>query len=61
MDIQLIYDVYPSKDIPCIYMDIPRIYLVDIRGISMDIPCIHTLLDIHGIYMDIPRIFHVYW
>ena len=36
-----------SLMIPCIYMDIPRIYLVDIRGISMDIyeyttyiPCI---------------------
>ncbi len=50
-------------------MDIPRIYLVDIRGISIvdihgiskDIPCISTMMDIHGISMDIPRIFHVYW
>ncbi len=37
-------------------MDIPRIYLVDIHGISMDIPHISTPLDIRGISMDI----HVY-
>jgi hypothetical protein len=36
-------------------------YLVDIRGISMDIPCMYTPMDIHGISMDIPCIFHVYW
>jgi hypothetical protein len=60
MDIQRIYRAQTLKDIPCIYMDIPRIYFVDIRGIPMDIPCISTTLDIHGIYMDIPRIFHVY-
>jgi hypothetical protein len=32
MDIPRIYHVYTSNDIPCISMDIPRIYLVDIRG-----------------------------
>jgi hypothetical protein len=63
MDIQRIYHIYTSKDIPCIYMDIPRISMVDIHGISLDIPCICTTMDIHGIYMDIPRImiFHIYW
>jgi hypothetical protein len=61
MDIQRIYHVYMSKVIPCLYVDLLRIYLVDIRGISIDIPCISTTLDIHGIYMDMLRIFHVYW
>jgi hypothetical protein len=63
MDMQRKYHVYTSKDIPCIYMDMARIYLDDIRGISMEIPCISTSLDIHGpgISMDIPHIFHVYW
>ncbi len=56
MDIQRIYHVYTSKDIPCIYMDIPRIYLVDIPGISMEIPCISTMLDIHGSTTYIPCI-----
>jgi hypothetical protein len=60
MDIPRIYHVYTSNDIPCISMDTPGKYLVDIRGISMDIPCISTLLDIHGISMDKPRISHVY-
>jgi hypothetical protein len=49
MDIPRIYHGYTSNDIPCISMDIPGIYLVDIHGISMDIPRISTLLDIHGI------------
>ncbi len=52
MDIPRIYHVYTSNDIPCISMDIPGIYLVDIRGISMDIPFIYTPLDIHGISME---------
>jgi hypothetical protein len=37
-------------------MDIPWIYLMDIHGISKDIPCISRLLDIHGISKDIPCI-----
>ncbi len=46
-------------------MDIPWIYLVDIYGISKNIPCIFSLMDIHGISMDIlpldiPCIYHVY-
>jgi hypothetical protein len=41
-------------------MDIPRIYMVDIHGISMDIPRISTPLDIRGISMNVPRISHVY-
>ncbi len=56
MDIPRIYHGYhdTSNDmIPCISMDIPRIYLVDTHGISMDIPRISTPLDIHGISMDI--------
>jgi hypothetical protein len=59
MDISRIYhhDVYTSKDITCISIDIPHIYFVDIRDISMDIQCISTPLDTHGIFMDIPRIF----
>ncbi len=62
MDIPFIYHGYPSNDIPCIFMDIPGIYLVtvDMHGISIvrtiDIPCISTRLDIKGIFMDI----HVY-
>jgi hypothetical protein len=35
-------------------------YLVDIHGISKDIPCISSLMDIHGIFKDIPCIYHVY-
>jgi hypothetical protein len=34
-------------------MDVPCIYLVNINGISMDIPHISTPSDIHGISMDI--------
>jgi hypothetical protein len=62
MDIPRIYHGYTSNDIPCISMDIPRIYLVDIRDISimMYIPRISTPFDIHGIFMYIPCIFHVY-
>jgi hypothetical protein len=56
MDIPRIYHGYTSNDIPCISMDIPPIYLVDIHGISMYIPRISTLSDTHGIFMDI----HVY-
>ncbi len=41
-------------------MDIPCIFLVDIHGISKDIPCISSLMDIHGISKDIPYIYHVY-
>ncbi len=41
-------------------MDIPRIYLVDIHGISKDIHGISSLRDIHGISKDIPCISHVY-
>ncbi len=61
MDIQFIYHVYTSKDLPCISMDIPCIYFVDIHGIFMDIPCISNSRDtsIHGISMDIPWIYHV--
>jgi hypothetical protein len=60
MDIPRIYHGYTSNDIPCISMDIPRIYLVDIPCISMYIPRISTPLDICGIPMDIPCISHVY-
>jgi hypothetical protein len=46
----------------CLSIDImiPRIYLVKIIGISMDIQCISTPLDLHGISesMDIQCIFH---
>jgi hypothetical protein len=37
-------------------MDIPCIYLMDIHGISKDIPCISRLMDIHGISKDLPCI-----
>jgi hypothetical protein len=60
MDIPCVYHLYTSNDIPCISLDIPCIYLLDIHGISKDIPCISTPMDIHGISMDIPRIYHVY-
>jgi hypothetical protein len=48
------------NDIPCISMDIPCIYCVDIHGVPMDIPCISNSRDIHGISMDIACLYHVY-
>ena len=55
-----IYHVYTSNDIPCISMDIPCIYFVDILFISLDIHGISTTMDIHGISMDIiPCIYFV--
>jgi hypothetical protein len=60
MDIPRIYHGYTSNDIPCISMDIPRIYLVDIHGKSMDIPGISTPLDMRGVSMDIPCTSQVY-
>ena len=55
-----IYHVYTSNDIPWISMDIPCIYLVNIHGISLDIHGISTLLDMYGISKDIPYIYHTY-
>jgi hypothetical protein len=48
---QMIYHVYT--------MYIPCIYLVDVHGISKDIPW-YIQGYIHGITKDIPCIFHVY-
>ncbi len=63
MDIQFIYYVCTSKDLPCISMDIPCIYFVDIHGISMDIPCISNSRDTIHVYVGgvhIHDIYHVY-